>query len=478
MDLLAHLKTWLAQHYPLNASDTVVIAVSGGPDSLCLLHLFWRLHQHGGPLPHVVHLDHALRGAESTAEARFVADIAAAWKLPATIHTLPIATLANGQNLQATARHTRYALLAEVAIATNARAVATGHHADDQAETVLLHMLRGAGPAGLRGMLPILPWSGWATHHPTPPPSSALPTLIRPLLGVRRSQIDDYCAEQQLTPQFDSSNAKRDYTRNRIRLDLLPLLSNYNPAIVTSLNQTAAINAEIYDFVQHSLDLVWAELATVSAHGVSFARTAWQALHPAVRSEAVRRAYHLLAPGATLSWERVAAVLAPHQSGRQIELPGGVQVRIGAGGVPAFGNEAADLPQLPEPRLHLPAPGRLKLANDWQLEATLTEQRPTASGPFEALLDPAALIWPLELRGRLPGDHMRPAGGRGGRKIQDLLSEAGIPVRMRPRWPLLLSGDTIIWSPNLRVAAGYTPTPTTPMVVHIRLTKADVSKIH
>src|SRR5512138_2298231 len=162
--LIAEVRAYVAAQRLIGPGAPVAVAVSGGPDSLCLLHVLNRLRLDLGFTLHVAHLDHQIRGEESAAEARFVAGLAHDWGLPATVSASDVPALARTQrlNLHAAARLARYTFLAQVAQSIGAQAVAVAHHANDQAETVLLHLLRGAGPDGLRGMRPAVPWQEWS----------------------------------------------------------------------------------------------------------------------------------------------------------------------------------------------------------------------------------------------------------------------------------------------------------------------------
>ena len=194
--LITQVRALVAAQQMIAPGPPIVVAVSGGPDSLCLLHVLAALREDLGVTLHVAHLDHMIRGAESAAEAEFVADLARRWGLPATIASADVPGLARaaGANLHAAARDARYRFLARVAHACGAQAVAVAHHADDQAETVLMHLLRGAGPEGLRGMRPVVPYDEWTADLETSrqadkesaarslsPCLLVSPALIRPL---------------------------------------------------------------------------------------------------------------------------------------------------------------------------------------------------------------------------------------------------------------------------------------------------------
>lgn len=451
------LRAFFRRHAPVPPGGTLVLAVSGGPDSLALLHALCALRAELAASLHVAHLDHTLRGAESAAEAAFVAETARAWGVPATIDSADVRALARTRraNLYDAARAARYAFLARVAQRCGAHAVATAHHADDQAETVLAHLLRGAGPAGLAGMPPVAPWAAWAPGGG----EDAAPLLIRPLLAVTRAEIEAYCAASGLVPRRDPTNDDRRYTRARIRHDLLPMLIEYNPRIVEALGRTAEACAAEHAFVEDALGAAWPALAREESGALAFAGGAWAELPNALRGAAIRRAHALLAPGATLALDDVARALdvAGGPVGRTAELPGGVALESGYGGgfrVALGAIPPPDGPQLPHESAALDVPGVVELARGWRLSA---DYAPVAAprDRWEVYLDARLAAGPLMVRRRRAGDRLRPAGGPGGRRLQDVFVDAKIPRALRAAWPLVAHGDVIVWAPGVRPAAGW-----------------------
>jgi len=471
----------------------VVVAVSGGPDSLCLLHVLTQLRDDLGVALHVAHLDHMIRGAESADEAVFVAELAHEWALPYTIEASDIPSLARTRraNLHAAARAARYSFLARVARATGAHAVAVAHHAGDQAETVLLHLLRGAGPEGLSGMQAVTPGQEWfkienaalriendadTNHSQFSIFNSQLPRLIRPLLATARESIERYCAEHGLSPRRDPSNFDLGATRNRIRHDLLPGLIEYNPHIIAALGRTADVCADEHAFVLAALEQVWPQLARERAGAIDVDGPAWRALPVALQRLAIRRAHtHVMAGDATLGLEHVerARALIERGVGGRMALPGGIALSVGYAGAWTIGAAAApDCPQLPADQLTLPQQGRLALGDGWAIE--VTSAAPPAPRPadiWEVYLNGAAIEWPLVARRRRPGDRLRPAGGRGSRRLQDLFVDARVPQALRNAWPIVATPTAIIWVAGMRAAAGYLATPESQNIVKLRIAR-------
>ncbi len=442
----------------------VVVAVSGGPDSLCLLDVLVHVRADLGCNLHVVHLDHRLRGAESAAEAAFVAETAARLNLPCTVEAIDVRALALERklNLHAAGRLARYRLMARVALTIGAQAVATAHHADDQAETVLLHLVRGAGVEGLRGIRPLVAWGEWSAIAADPSLSSQtgdrLPRLIRPLLGITRTAIEAYCAERGLAPRRDPSNADRRYMRTRVRQDVLPALAALNPQIVTALGRTAADCAEVADFLDRELERAWSSLTVVQAHRVVFDGRRWRDLHPALRHAALRRAYTLAGGSDTLGREDVvrACDAVGRGVGKRIELPGGVVLVNGYDGGFALmrGEAPADEGvRLPGAETILTVPGRVELSDGRALCADCRPATALASR-WEVFLDAAACTAPLIVRRRRPGDRMRPEGGRGTRRLQDIMVDARMPRALRDAWPVVVAGGRLVWVPGVAAAEG------------------------
>lgn len=282
--------------------ERVLVAVSGGADSLALLHILNVLRADLGITIHAATLDHGLRGTQGAEDTAFVANIAAAWQIPCAVGSADVPHLATVWRLgtEATARRARYAFLRETAVQVGADCIATGHHLDDQAETVLLHLIRGSGLAGLRGILPRSEREGVR--------------LVRPLLAVPHADLVAYVAAVGITPHDDPSNADQHYARNKVRHAILPLLREINPSVAESLGRTAATLREDYA----------ALLASLPPYvPPSIRREVFMGLPVALRRLWLRAAVAHLAPDHELSFERVEAAIRFVEHLRKV---GGVQL--------------------------------------------------------------------------------------------------------------------------------------------------------
>ncbi|HEU5015788.1 MAG TPA: hypoxanthine phosphoribosyltransferase [Roseiflexaceae bacterium] len=484
--LVARVRAWFAEAQPLPHGAVLLVGVSGGADSLCLLHVLAALREPLGFRLHAAHLNHQLRGADSDADAAFVLETARAWGVPATAKTVDIQAYAQAHrlNLHHAAREVRYRWFADLAHAHNAAAVAVAHTANDQAETVLMHLLRGAGSTGLRGMAAVSAFTPEkaVSEDTDEPESSTKPLyLLRPLLTTTRAEIEEYCRDHGLQPRQDATNADLYYTRNRIRHELLPQLATFNPNIIASLGRTAAIAAEEHDFLQQRLDNVWPTLVRPTPEIISFDGSIWRTLHPALQRAAIRRAYQRIVSADTLAWERLEqARQTIGRAGRRVELPGHVWLVTDNDDNFTIGRAYQAPVQLHAPQLAgdnypLAIPGHIALANGWVLTVDHAPAlQPPDSDGWQIDLDADVLTEPLVLRRRRPGDRIQLTGGHGHRKLQDLFVDAKVPQPLRAAWPVIATERAIMWMPGLKAAARYVATPQTHSIIRIRLYKTHV----
>lgn len=472
---LKQLKRVLEADCGLASSDRLVLGLSGGPDSLALLHALYRLGFH----PVVAHLDHALR-PESAREAQAVEAMARELKLPFHSRREDVAALANtaGQSLEEAAREARYRFLFEVAEAEGAGAVAVAHTADDQVETVLMHLLRGAGTSGLAGM----------EARSLPNPWSETVALVRPLLGTWRAEIEDLCVREGLQPLRDASNQDTTFFRNRLRHELIPTLESYNPGIKRALLQSA----EILRADRHLLEQLAAEAwpAVLRRQGDGYLgldrsafreqplalqrlllRSAFAALRPAARDldfEAVARARNVFAAedGKPQDWAAGLILLAEEEL---------VWVAEEEARIPVDGPQLA-----PGLEVAVEVPAVLELGGGWQFRAEavpdaedIRAQAIENRDPYQAWLDRGTAGEQLTLRTRRPGDRFQPLGLEvGSQKLADFMINARLPARARAGWPLLCRGDEILWVPGLRIAQGGRLRPESRAALHLQVAQA------
>ncbi|HEY81440.1 MAG TPA: tRNA lysidine(34) synthetase TilS [Caldilineae bacterium] len=462
MHFLARLRRFIRIHNLIPDRARVVVGVSGGPDSLALLHALHRLAPQRGWQIHAAYLNHGLR-PEAEAEAHFVAELAAAWGLGCTIERADVMAIARqpGVSLEEAARQARYAFLARTAHRLDAPVVAVGHHADDQVETILMHLLRGSGLAGLRGMPPAVDLGALrlTAMNASETGDRAGIALIRPLLPFSREAILAYCREQGLEPRWDLSNLDRTFFRNRLRHDIIPRLKEINPNLTVTLTRTAFALQGDYETLEAHRRALWDELAQWEPGRVRLELAPFRALLRGDQRALLRRAIAALRPEhRNIRWEhteRVLDVLAEHPtraSGGPYTLTAGLIAYLSYDWLDIQETDfiPADAPQILHPQ-RLPLPGQTPLGPNWRLRASETAWEP-GEAPWKKAYSPN-VIWlpidiprPLMVRPRRIGDNMRPLGLPADKPIKDLMNERKIPRAERDRWPLLVdSEDRILW---------------------------------
>lgn len=476
--LRRQVRATIARYELLSAGETVVVGVSGGADSLCLLHALRALAGELGLALHVGHLHHGLRGAEADADAAFVASLCQGWGLPCTVGQADVPALAQQGRLsiEEAARQARYRFLGDLARSLGASAVAVAHQADDQVETVLMHLLRGAGLAGLRGMSPLARLDELRLGQADLPPIR----LIRPLLEVTRQQVAAYCRAHGLTPRYDCSNLDTTYYRNRLRHELLPLLEGYNPAIRQVLRRTAEAVAADYALLRDVLDEAWARVVRCETdETIILDRAAFDDQPLALRRSLLREAIHRLRRSLrNINWVHVEDAVRLAERGRAGDaatLPGGLAMTLGYDDLTVaaagYAPPQDDVPRLVT-SLAVPLEGVTPLSGGrWALRTRLLPRQALPEGwsrqadPHLAYLDAGRLVAPLTLRPRRPGDWLLPLGLGGRQKVGDLMTNCKIPRAQRDAVPLLTCGDEIAWVVGYRLDARFAVGPETRTVL-------------
>jgi len=462
MDLAAKVCRTIDRYRMTAPGETVLVAVSGGPDSVALVHLLHDLRIELGCRLAVAHFNHLTRGAQSDADEEMAAQVAGRLGLPfrAGRGDVPSA-VGRGASLQVAAREKRYAFLREAAAFFGARRVALGHHADDQAETVLQHVLRGSGLRGLAGM----------------PPVRGI--FIRPLIEVRRQELEAYLAARGLSYRTDPSNFKTVYNRNRVRLELIPFLaSGYNPRVVDSLNHLAQACREDEEYLAGEARAAWERIGS-GDNRPAVELGGLQRLPAALAARVVRTAWEKLRGNPDgLSFPQTRAVLDLASGGRTgavLHLPGGVRVRRtythllfeqgtdGESCPPAVDRAFIRPLQVPG-RTPVPELGCVFTASTPQVCPPLKSLPPT-----EVVLDLGRTGGELHVRVRRPGDLFWPLGLPGRIKLKKFFIDRKVPRGKRERWPLVAAGDEIVWVAGLQPGHSCRVTEHTRRFVHLRL---------
>ena len=455
----------------------IIAGISGGPDSMCLLKLLRETGYH----VIVAHFNHKLR-ADSDVDANAVEQAASRINFASVVDGGDVREFAKTEKLsiEEAARNMRYQFLMKQAHRFKAQAVAVGHTADDQVETVMMHFIRGAGLTGLKGM----------NYRTIIPAFDKEIPIVRPLLDTWREETVVYCAAHGLRPRHDLSNDSLDFFRNRIRNMLIPSLESYNPRFKDAVWRTAhSLNGD-HEILLNALDDAWKKcIVQQTADFVSFDSSALTKHPLGLQRNLIRRAMESIHPPNTdisfATLERAARFVNSETRRPRMDLAGGLHL-LREGMLIYLLAAESDLfitrwPQMPDNSnvFSLKVPGSTTLSGGWKLNcekwnmASLAmEQTRSNDDPYQVWLDASNISDGLELRVRNSGDRFEPLGMDGHEmKISDFFINVKLPQRARDRWPLLCMGDKVIWVPGYRPAHSFRLQETTRQAMYFSMTR-------
>lgn len=453
--------------------DKLLVGVSGGPDSLVLADVLYRL----GWQFAIAHYDHQLRPSSQT-EREMVGDFAASLGVPFYYGSGDIAALAakEKKGLEEKAREARYSFLFRTAQEQGAKAVVTAHNAEDQAETILMHILRGSGLDGLTGMRQ----ESLTSFHPQI-------QLVRPLLSVWRDEIEAYCEQHDLLPVIDESNQDTQYLRNRVRHELIPELESYNVGVKQNLVRLAEILQDDRDYLQADYDRVYQQVITTSGKDLlSIDLASFSTLHPAAQKAVLKMGLHALLPSEKqVEYSMIAQIMefaAKPPQKKHIVFAASLHAFIRDKEL-VLTRQAV----LPLEHVYPHCPGEIEIPISSSFKIELSPGCVLIGNvlPAEEYLQPKAVDGLLlecyldldsfksdtiKIRASNPGERYAPLGMRGkSMKISDLFVNKKIPVSARAAYPILLEGGSIIWIPGFQPAHAYRIVQETTRLLHLRV---------
>jgi tRNA(Ile)-lysidine synthase len=466
--MLDRIADFIARHNMFPRGARVGVAVSGGADSIFLLHALRELAPRWNLKLSVVHVDHGIRGAQSRADAAFVADLSA--QLHLDFHLRQADVPAIDDNLEQAARRVRQAFFAELLSTGAVDRIATGHTRSDQAETVLYRILRGSGLAGLSGILPV-------TNQ----------QVVRPLLELDRSEIECWLRKRSIAWRDDETNQDHSYARNRLRHEILPLLrDNFNPRLDESLANMATLaqDEEQYwaaELVRRSSPscntpqiLSTVELASLPT-----------ALARRIIRQAIKDVKGDLRQIEFAHVERILKMIRSHDGHDRVQLPGldvirsFEWVRLGLTGSNRRSGFDFSFILYPPGSLELPD-GSARIT----LQILEKEERTQPCGTVVNELDWGRFASPdgapsgLEVRNWRPGDQYQPVRQSRKQKIKTLFQKARIPLWERPNWPIVTYNGSIIWARQFGAAAEFAAGPATPVVLELGESRNRLGALH
>jgi len=437
--LVRRISASISSHGLFRKNDAIIVALSGGADSCALLHILLAL---GHPASKITacHLNHCLRGSESDADEQFCYELAASYGTTFESRRIDVKVLARSSRccLEDAGRRARHAFLEEMRQKYHATAIALAHHADDQAETLLMRLIRGAGLSGLSAM-------SWRNGR-----------LVRPMLDISRAEIEDYLQENRLQFREDSSNSDTVFLRNRIRHQLLPLLEEFNPAIRRGLAATAALLSDEEELLAAITAEQFSALAECQHGRVTFDIHTLAALPPAMQRRLIRLAAgHVAGNLLNLTQQHIndaAALIRPGRPNRRISLHGSLVTRRQYDQL-IIEQEGDDAP--PPACVQIDGPGLFSLWHGFLLEIT---RQPCPTLPQKksnntVWFDPQNTPFPWLVRPFQAGDIITPLGMNGKKKVKDIFIDAKIPPDQRRIIPLIFCDTQLIWIAGVRQSA-------------------------
>jgi tRNA(Ile)-lysidine synthase len=454
----------------LQEGDRIVVALSGGHDSVALLLVLQELKEKLSLGLAAAHLNHQLRGEESEQDEEFVCQLCQKLAIPIEVRQIDTghAVRESGENLESCARRLRYHFLFEVACKQESR-VATGHTLNDQAETFLMKLVRGAGPAGLSGISPLR--VNWIAT----PGSPLSVTVVRPLLETGRQDVLDYLEDQKQSYRVDSSNQDLSLDRNWVRHQLIPLLEEkLNPALLETLQRSAGLFGEVEEFLARQGKEAFKRCRSGEDQGTRLRIGALEDFPAIIQKEVVRRAIATCKGDLRdINLKHVEEVLQLSRilSGKEIHLPGGFRVQR------EFEDLRFALEPPPDPFSYpLQVPGEIYIKETCKCVAARRAKREGGKKEKEGKGEQSVWIrWggdSLIVRNRRPGDVYRPSLKSGEKKLKELFQKDRIPKSQRDRLVVVEGDKEIIWVEGFPVQPEYRASPGTARALEIRLRHA------
>lgn len=444
----------------------VIVGVSGGPDSIALLHSLHRTRSDTGIEIHVAHLNHELRGKESQSDLTYVSQICKNLDVGFTSQNGQVHKFKenNQVSLEDASRIVRYKFFSKVAQKLCSRVVAVGHTRDDQVETILMNIVRGTGLNGLKGM-------SLCSSNNIGNPNTL---IIRPILQVSRSDTVEYCHKLGLDPRYDPSNYSLNFTRNQIRHTIIPALSEINPRVNDSVLRLSTSAKRNLEFIKESVHQQWDTIAHVENDYVALDSKEIQLLTPAIKTHLIRKAIQTITGNTkniNLNHIDIILELLDGRVGTSVDLPNGIKVSVGYSTILITAKNIDLSPFSPiQGEFELNLEGKTKIPG-WYIQSTTLPLKTfhmedtkvhldvirAKDIRFTAYLGLSSSINGFKVRNRRPGDKFQPTGMTGTKKLQDFMIDNKIDKNWRNNIPLVIGGQGIAWVVGWRLSEWAKP---------------------
>jgi tRNA(Ile)-lysidine synthetase, N-terminal domain/tRNA(Ile)-lysidine synthetase, C-terminal domain len=444
--MLSGVLDTIEKYNMLSPNDIVVVGVSGGPDSISLLHILYHISQSLPVRIHAAHLNHMLRGQESDEDTEYVKEFCRKMDIPCTVRYVDINELSkkSGVSHEEAGRMARYKLFSDVYREIGATKIALAHNMNDQAETVLMRIMRGTGLDGLCGIKPVRDG-----------------VYIRPLLETPRSEIEEYCKANNLNPRIDSSNLKPVYARNKVRLELIPYIrENFNSNIETTLSSMSQIICEDNDFLNNYADNIYSNVVKPVDCGVALDIENIKNYHNSIKKRVVRKAISEVKGNLTgienKHIELIISIIMSGSTGAAVDLLEGIRAYI------SYNTLRIEIPRVDEGQSYsynLNIPGSTCINEICgEIKSDVFEEPGIdyhTGCRFIKYFDYDKINSNLIVRCRQEGDYIIPLGMKGRKKIKELFIDNKVPKDERGKVPLIASGKEIIWAVGCAINDKY-----------------------
>ncbi len=451
------------RHNLVNSGEGVVVGVSGGPDSVCLLHVLYTLREKLNIKLYAVHINHMLRGKESEGDEKYVKELCEKLGIPAYFFSVDVKDIASrkGISLEEAGREARYGTFEKVAGDVGASKVAVAHNKNDQAETILLNIIRGSGLDGLKGM------------------EYKRGNIIRPLLDVRREEIEEYCRQHSLNPRIDSTNLLSIYTRNKIRLDLIPSINNmFDIDIQDNLSRMSALLRDDLDYIEENAVHLYNKcLIDENKDSITINAAIFQKYHIAIRRRIVRSIIKKLTGSLkgieSVHVEQVLQLCENGRTGAEIHLPGRLKALKSYDHliICTVTDSAAVQPfcrsiKIPGVTL-VPEIGAGIKAVLEKKSSGVEQYVNMRYNSMEQYFDYDKLIMGINIRNRRDGDVFKPYKSNGTKKLKEYFIDNKIPRHERDSIPLITQGKEIVWVIGYKISDKFKVTENTKTVLKL-----------
>ncbi len=456
-DIILKIKQTISKYNMINAGDSIIVAVSGGPDSICLLDILSNFSNEFKCKLIVAHYNHGLRKGEDEEETLLVKNMAKLFNLPFETETASHLN-AKDSSLEEMARDARYDFFTRISEKYNADRIALGHNLNDQAETVIMRLLRGSGPSGLAGIPPVREQR-----------------FIRPLIEVTREKIMSYLDEMDLKFAIDSSNTDPRFARNSIRKNLLPLMHQYQPNLLRHLEQVANISRDDDAYInQEAFKWIQNEANEISSSNISIPLQLFKELPPSLRSRVTRCIISKIKSNLLrIDYDHIQSIYNLAQSDKpqvSIDLPNNIRIKKSYDQL-YFTVQNGDEDKQSEFCYIQNKSGMLDMKHNG--ETILFEEMDIygishCDDPlWSATIDADKIDYPLTIRSFQPGDKFVPLGMKGSKKIKDFFIDQKVPLEKRVSAPIVLTNDKVICICGFRIDERFKITSDTKRIMRI-----------